>query len=333
MGGSAAIARLRADVAQVAPSCATVLITGPTGAGKENVARALHAASGRTGRFVAINCGAIPADLAESELFGTETGAYTGATRPRAGRIEAANGGTLFLDEIAELPPALQVKLLRVLETGEVERLGGHRSIRVDVRVVAATHRDLDQMVADGRFRADLFWRLAVVCLDVPPLAARPDDIPALVAHFAAWRGAALELAEDGHAALRAHPWPGNVRELRNLVDRAVAYGVRRLDAEAVCRFLAPRRRTVDAWLTTPPDPAHPLRLPHDPPLKPAAELRPVVLKALLAEAEAAIIRQALDATGGTVARSARLLGMKRTTLIDRIRRLGLSDGPPAGNA
>jgi DNA-binding NtrC family response regulator len=337
VGRSAAIAALRADVAQVAPAEATVLVSGPTGAGKENVARAIHALSGRAGEaFSAVNCGAIPAELAESELFGAEAGAFTGATRPRVGRIERADGGTLFLDEIAELSPDLQVKLLRVLETGEVERLGGIRPVKVDVRIVAATHRDLEAMVEEGRFRADLYWRLAVVRLDVPPLAMRLEDIPDLLAHFAGARGAGIALTDDGCAALKAHAWPGNVRELRNFVDRALAFGVTRLDRAAVDRFLGPRRRPVEDWLAAASGEASALvraRAGAGVPLKAEEELRPLVLKALLAEAEAMIIQQALAATGGTVAKSARLLGMKRTTLVEKMKRMGLFVQEGAGSA
>lgn len=336
VGTSAAICELRALVEQVGPADATVLVTGPTGAGKDIVARALHASSPRRdGPFEAINCGAIPAHLAESEFFGSEAGAYTGALRARRGRIEAAHGGTLFLDEVGELPLDLQVKLLRVLETRMVERLGGDRHRQVDIRIIAATNRDLQAMVAEGRFREDLYWRLAVVHLDVPSLAERRADIPALVAAFVEQRGGTLALTADGADALALHGWPGNVRELRNLVDRALAFGEAVLDAPAVGRLLSPPRRPVGAWLAEPGSTAASCVRAHGDrplPLVPEAELRPLVLKALLAEAEAAIIRQALDATGGTVARSARMLGLKRTTLVEKMRRMGLHL-PAAGNA
>jgi DNA-binding NtrC family response regulator len=330
VGTSPVMQALRADIARLGPSAATVLISGPTGSGKENAARALHAASPRAGgRFEAVNCGAIPADLAEAELFGADAGAYTGATRPRTGRIEAADGGTLFLDEIGDLPLALQVKLLRVLETREVERLGGSRRHAVDIRVIAATHVDLEAAVAAGRFREDLYWRLAVLHLDLPPLAERRSDIPALVAHFAGAQRQRLHLTDSGVAALAAHGWPGNLRELRNFVERALAHGERCLDAEAVGRLLEPRRRPVAGWLATPgaglgaaPPPAPSLQ---------GLPLAGVELRTLLAEAEAAFIADALAATGGTVARSARMLGLKRTTLIEKMRRMGLR--PPANEA
>jgi DNA-binding NtrC family response regulator len=326
---------LRAEVARAAATAATILLTGPTGAGKEAVARALHTASPRAeAPFEAINCGAIPAHLAESELFGAEAGAFTGATKRRPGRIEQASGGTLFLDEVGELTLDLQVKLLRVLETRELTRLGGAGPVPVDVRVIAATNRDLEAMVADGRFREDLYWRLAVLWLDVPPLSARAEDIPALVAHFASLAGASLVLEPCAQAALARHSWPGNVRELRNFVERALVHGTPVLDGETVAHLLSPRRRPMTAWLDAGAEPtaAALLRAQASPPaLIPEGELRPLVLKALLQEAEEAIIRHALDTTGGTVASSARLLGLKRTTLVEKMRRMGLSG--PAGTA
>jgi len=327
VGQSDAMRHLRATVAQVAPSHATVLLTGPTGAGKENVARALHAASARMGkRFEAINCGAIPANLAESELFGAEAGAYTGAARARTGKFEAAHGGTLFLDEIADLPADLQVKLLRVLETREVERLGGSRPIAVDVRIIAATNVDLEAAVTEGRFRADLYWRLSVVWIDIPPLADRCSDIAALVAHFADAHRQRVSLTVCGEVALAAHRWPGNLRELRNFVDRALAHGERCLDAPTVNRLLSPRRRPPADWLQG--------HFQANQSVTPGlsrgigcfgGQNRSVPqLKSLLAEAESALIADALAASNGTVAHSARLLGLKRTTLVEKMRRLGL---------
>lgn len=329
VGSSRAMRHLRYEVARASGASSTVLLTGPTGAGKEAVARTLHAASPRADRpFEAINCGAIPANLAESELFGAEPGAYTGATRRRIGRIESASTGTLFLDEVGELPLDLQVKLLRVLESRELVRLGGGKPVAVDVRVVAATNRDLEAMVAAGTFREDLYWRLAVLWLDVPPLAERAEDIPELIAHFAAGSGAVLDISPCGLEALRRHGWPGNVRELRNFVERAIVHGAPCLDADTVAQLLAPRRRTVSAWLGDPRGPSAATLLRTQatpPPLIAEGDLRPLVLKALLQEAEEAIIRHALETTGGTVASSARLLGLKRTTLVEKMRRMGIS--------
>ena len=326
IGTSASLRALRETIARVAPTDATALITGPSGSGKENAARALHAASLRSqGPFEALNCGAIPLELAEAELFGAEAGAYTGATRARVGRLEAARGGTLFLDEIGDLPLPLLVKLLRAIETRTIERLGSGRPIPVDFRLVAATNVDLDDAIARGAFRADLYWRLAVVMLELPPLADRTEDIAALVGHFAGQLRQRLHLPADGLVRLQAHPWPGNLRELRNLVERALALGERVLCAETVDRLLQPRRRPVGKWLEAPLDspPACQARLAQS--LAADARLLPgVALKALLAQAEATLIAQALEASNGTIADSARMLGLKRTTLVEKLKRLGL---------
>jgi transcriptional regulator with GAF, ATPase, and Fis domain len=230
IGQSVAMRELFAMCERVAPTEAPVILEGETGTGKELVARALHARSRRRERpLVVLDCTALPPPLVESELFGHEKGAFTGASQTRQGIFERADGGTVFLDELGELPVELQPKLLRCLETGELTRVGGERPIRVDVRLIAATHRDLQRMVADGRFRADLYYRLAVIRMTVPPLRERRDDIPLLAAHFA--RAA---LADAGPLAmppeqlealfgeLTCHDWPGNVRELRNVVERAV---------------------------------------------------------------------------------------------------------------
>jgi DNA-binding NtrC family response regulator len=204
---------------RVARSDARVLITGPNGAGKERIAEIVHVNSAAAkGPFVAINCGAIPPELIEAELFGAEAGAYTGATRARVGRFELANGGTLFLDEIGDLPLAGQVKLLRVLETGEFQALGSSKTRTTRVRVVSATNADLNALIRDGRFREDLYYRLNVIEIAVPPLAERRADILPLARHFL---GSPWRLSEDAEAALLAHDWPGNVRELRNSIERA----------------------------------------------------------------------------------------------------------------
>ena len=215
-------------VETVAPTDSTVLICGETGTGKELIARAVHDLSPRKGRtFVKLNCAAIPTGLLESELFGHEKGAFTGAIAQKVGRFELANQGTLFLDEIGDIPLELQPKLLRVLQEQEFERLGGTRTIRVNVRLVAATNRDLAKMVAEGRFRSDLYYRLNVFPLALPPLRERPDDIPRLVRHFtqrfARRMGRRIESIPSATMdALVRYPWPGNVRELQNIIERAV---------------------------------------------------------------------------------------------------------------
>jgi DNA-binding NtrC family response regulator len=204
---------------QVARSELPVLVTGPNGAGKEKIAEIVHANSAvRDGPFVTVNCGALPSELIEAELFGAEAGAYTGAGKAREGKFEAADGGTLFLDEIGTLPPAGQMKLLRVLETGRFQRLGSNRERQVKVRVVSATNADLAAMIAAGNFREDLYYRLNAIELRLPPLAERPDDILPLARHFLP---AGRRLAADAERALLAHAWPGNVRELRNTLQRA----------------------------------------------------------------------------------------------------------------
>jgi transcriptional regulator with PAS, ATPase and Fis domain len=227
VGRSVAMRELFALLARVAPSEATVLVEGETGTGKELVARAIHARSKRAAKpFTVFDCGAMPGALIESALFGHERGAFTGATETMPGVLERADGGTLFLDEIGELAPELQPKLLRALQSGEVRRVGATDDIRVDVRVVAATHRDLERMVAAGTFREDLFYRVAVIRLRVPALRERPDDIPLLAAHFAKEIGVPASLPQDAldtlFAGLAARDLPGNVRELRNLVERAI---------------------------------------------------------------------------------------------------------------
>jgi DNA-binding NtrC family response regulator len=205
--------------AQIAAAPVPVLITGPNGAGKERVAAFVHANSAaKDGAFVALNCGALPADLIEAELFGSDSGAYTGAAKARVGRFEAADGGTLFLDEIGNLPLAGQVKLLRVLETGQFERLGSSKTRQTRVRVLSATNADLRAMVKTGAFREDLFYRLNLIELRLPPLAERRDDVLPLADHFLAGRA---RLTETAREALLAHRWPGNVRELKNAVERA----------------------------------------------------------------------------------------------------------------
>ncbi len=225
VGESAAMQQLKLAIAQVAPEKATVLITGETGTGKEVVAQTVHQQSPRKNAlFVAVNCAAIPADMLESELFGHERGAFTGAVKERIGKFELADGGTLFLDEITEMPMALQAKLLRAIQESSIERLGGNRTIAVDIRLIAATNRDPLQAIKDGKLREDLYYRLNVFRLDLPPLRSRKEDIPALCQHFLGKNSAQISAVELNSSALNAlthYDWPGNVRELENVMERA----------------------------------------------------------------------------------------------------------------
>ncbi|AEI62455.1 sigma-54-dependent transcriptional regulator [Corallococcus macrosporus] len=304
VGDSPSMAALRQLIARVGPSDTAILITGETGTGKERVARALHLASGRKGRLVAVNCAAIPSTLLESELFGHEKGAFSGALSRRAGRIEQAHGGTLFLDELGDMPLELQAKLLRVLETKEVERLGGTLPVPVDARVVAATHQDLARAVKEGRFRQDLYFRLNVMPLQVPPLRERPEDLLPLARAFAAeFAGpqASLVLAPGAEAALRAYPWPGNVRELRNLIERLNLLrgeGPLTLGPELVS---APRAAAVAA----------------------RPSLGQKSYREHVEDFERELIRAALQ-EGESIAGAARLLQVDRGNLYRRIKALGL---------
>lgn len=276
---------------QVARSELPVLITGPNGVGKEKYAEIIHANSSvKSGPFVALNCGALPGELIEAELFGAEAGAYTGANRAREGKFEAADGGTLFLDEIGTLPLAGQVKLLRVLETGRFERLGGNRERTVKVRVISATNANLPALIAAGQFREDLYYRLNAIEVRLPPLAQRPDDILPLARHFLP---AGKQLAAEAERALLAHAWPGNVRELRNTIQRA--------------SLLARGERigVTDLGL-------------------PAAELRPASIPSNADEPDRATIEAALARAGGVVAQAANDLGLSRQALYRRLERLGI---------
>src|SRR5688500_16076517 len=253
VGDSPGIKRVREMIARIAPTDARVLITGESGTGKELVAAAIHAASPRRDRaFVRVNCAAIPRDLVESEMFGHEKGAFTGATERRIGRFELAHTGTLLLDEVGDLGPEAQAKLLRAIEAREIERVGGGQPIKVDARIIAATNKDLSRAVSDGKFREDLFFRLNVIPLAVPPLRERPSDIAALVRHFSAMHLAKTGQAPprwtaDALAALERHRWPGNVRELANIVERlAILHPGLEVDEEGI-RSVLPVERTANS--------------------------------------------------------------------------------------
>jgi formate hydrogenlyase transcriptional activator len=311
VGNSSALESVFAQVELVAPTDSTVLIQGETGTGKELIARAIHNISSRCGRqFIRLNCAAIPFDLLESELFGHEKGAFTGAIAQKIGRFELADKGTLFLDEVGDIPPALQPKLLRVLQEQEFERLGSTRTQRVDVRLVAATNRDLASMVKQKEFRSDLYYRLNVFPIQLPPLRARREDVPALVTHFvdiySRRMGKQIEyIPPETMSVLSAHSWPGNIRELQNFIERSVIL-------------------TVGSELRAP-----------------LAELtrcleEESVAATTLEEAERDHILKTLKHTGWVVAGpngAAARLGMKRSTLYFRMQKLGISRSsikPPA---
>ncbi len=326
VGDSEALRRVKELVTQVARSDATVLITGESGTGKEVVARAIHRASQRLGQpFVPVNCGAIPADLLESELFGHEKGAFTGALEARPGRFELAHGGTLFLDEIGDMPLPMQVKLLRAIQEKCVERIGSARSIPCDVRIIAATHQNLDALIEQGRFREDLFYRLAVFPVVVPPLRERVEDIQPIaldkLARLEADTGTAATLTEAAWQALCAYPWPGNVRELCNLMERiAVQYRGRVVDA----RDLPLRQRGDSAAEALPAAAAHADTGTADADPAVVLPVNGIDLRAFLADMERSLIKQALDDTESVVARAADRLHIRRTTLVEKMRKYGI---------
>jgi transcriptional regulator with GAF, ATPase, and Fis domain len=306
VGESPTLRRAAEILARAAPTASTVLILGESGTGKEMAARALHAASPRAGKpFVAINCASLSENLLESELFGHEQGAFTGAVARKTGKLEVAHGGTLFLDEVGELPPPLQAKLLRVLQERTFERVGGTRPITVDIRLVAATNRDLKKRVVEGTFRDDLFYRLNVITLTMPALRERREDIPLLASHFAALHGRAVRgrpvgIAPAARELLVRHDWPGNVRELSNAIERAVVLG---LEAEIRPEDLP------ESLLETAAPASSPDRFDYHEALN---------------EAKRRIIRQALDAYSGNVTRAAERLGLHANHLHRLITSLGL---------
>ncbi|HZF17253.1 MAG TPA: sigma-54 dependent transcriptional regulator [Steroidobacteraceae bacterium] len=325
IGRSAPMAEIHRLIHQVASFDSNVLILGESGTGKEMVARHLHELSGRAAHsFVPVNCGAIPADLLESELFGHEKGAFTGALCARQGRFEYAEGGTIFLDEIGDMSLAMQVKLLRVLQEGTFERVGSNRTVQCNVRIIAATHRDLEALIAEGKFREDLFYRLNVFPIVLPPLRDRIEDMPVLIHHLLernARIAARIELTPAAVAALSRCRWPGNVRELSNLLERlCILHPGARVDVEQLPDRYRPagsaptvRERQPSMLLAT--QPAQPEALPRD----------GLDLRDHLSGIEVAIIRRALMEAGGTVAEAARLLKMQRTTLVEKLKKYQLS--------
>ena len=302
-GSSPALEGVLEGVKRVAPTGSTVLIQGETGTGKELIARAIHNISPRCGRpFIKLNCAAIPLDLLESELFGHEKGAFTGAIAQKLGRFELADKGTLFLDEVGDIPPSLQPKLLRILQEQEFERLGSSRTHQVDVRLVAATHRDLEGMVKNGEFRSDLYFRLNVFPVQLPPLRERREDIPALVAHFVEIVGRRVgrqidRIPEETMLDLCSYDWPGNIRELQNLIERALI-----LSDDGVL-----------------PNPLLTVG---------TQQIRVIPVPTTFIDSERALILRTLEASGWVIGGrdgAAARLGLKRTTLIYKMQRHGIS--------
>ncbi|HEY6917490.1 MAG TPA: sigma-54 dependent transcriptional regulator [Allosphingosinicella sp.] len=337
VGISPGIAELKYLVRQVAPSNASVIVTGPSGSGKEMVARAIHMESRRSAKpYVAVNCGAIPRDLMESELFGHEKGSFTGAVNQRRGRFEEADGGTLFLDEIGDMPHDMQVKLLRVLEERSIQRVGGRGEIEVDSRIVSATHRDLDEAIGQQRFREDLFYRLSVFPIDILPLSARREDVPLLVRHFLRQMADTRQTVRFTPAAieaLSAHDWPGNVRELRNVIERAVIlYCGQTVGAEQIALLLRRRARMNHAerdaiWEASAKAAPPASAIPAVPAPAFSMKEEPVDLRMIVADLERVHIAEALRLADGVVAEAARMLSLQRTTLIEKMRKYGLAKG------
>jgi formate hydrogenlyase transcriptional activator len=303
IGSSPALETVLEQANRVAPTGSTVLIQGETGTGKELIARAIHNLSSRCGRpFIKLNCAAIPLDLLESELFGHERGAFTGAIAQKLGRFEMADKGTLFLDEVGDIPPALQPKLLRVLQEQEFERLGSNRTQRADVRLVAATNRDLPEMIRQGEFRSDLYYRLNVFPILLPPLRARREDIPALVKHFVELSGRRTgrqvdHIPQETMAALCSYPWPGNIRELQNLIERAVI-----LSNDGVLPNPLPTIETQNMSISNAPS----------------------TLKEIERELILRTLKDHRWMVGGADGAAAKL-GLKRTTLIAKMQKFGIS--------
>ena len=357
VGESDVIRAIRKIIPIVAISSSTVLITGESGTGKEIVARYLHEQSNRSnGNFVPINCAAIPKELLESELFGHKKGAFTGAITDRIGRFELANGGSIFLDEIGDMSLEMQVKLLRVLQERTIDPVGGVRSISVDVRVIAATHRDLEAEIAAGRFREDLYYRLNVLPLNTPPLRERASDVPILLEYFAKFHAAPdkspITFSDEFHRALQSYQWPGNVRELSNLIDRfSTLFAGECLEFHSLASGLLPKglaAMKIDSFgeemkaISTAETSASIIALGEDESadqdtwqndvekITMLSQSMPVLppeglsLKHRLAEIERDLISQALSRTNGNVSQTARILNLQRTTLIEKIQKFGL---------
>lgn len=350
IGESAALRHVMRLGERAAASNIPILISGESGVGKEMIARAIQGSSERSGRpFITVNCGAIPENLVESILFGHEKGSFTGATGKHTGKFQEADGGTIFLDEIGDMPADMQVKLLRVLEERKIERVGSNKTMGIDVRVVSATHKNLEQAIAEGRFREDLFYRLNIFPLQLPALADRREDIPMLVAHFLKLSGTKVRFDASALRALCQHNWPGNIRELRNVVERAVVlFGEDDIsvdDIEILLGATLERREPLNEesaiWdATTVSEEEADTRLPATTvvslhPNGDSLDMDPRALigagkcdmRALVAKLEQSLIHAALEQSGDIVADAARVLGLQRTSLIEKMRKYQIGRG------
>ena len=325
VGSSRAIVGIRELIEKVADSDATVLILGESGTGKEVVARNLHYHSSRRGKpFVPVNCGAIPGDLLESELFGHEKGAFTGAISARQGRFEMADGGTLFLDEIGDMSLTMQVKLLRVLQERTFERVGSNKSLTADVRIIAATHKNLEEAIKEGTFREDLYYRLNVFPIEMPSLRERVQDIPLLIIELSVRmkheHGVNVKMTQDTVEALCAYPWPGNVRELANLIERLmIMYPKGRVDLQDLPEKYRASDKAVDSTVASAA-----MAIAESGLQTPRLPAEGMDLKEYLHNHEYMLIKQALEEAGGVVAKAAKLLQLRRTTLVEKMRKYGV---------
>lgn len=330
IGNSRVIREVRGIIKFAAAAKASVLVTGPSGSGKELVAEALHRVSSRaSGNFVAVNSGAIPRELIESELFGHEKGSFTGAINRRIGYFEQASNGTLFLDEIGEMPCDMQVRLLRVLEDQKVRRIGSNDDVCVNVRLIAATNQCLETAIAEGRFREDLFYRLAVLPIELPSLAERVEDIPMLVEHFLG-KGFAVDAPPrfdtSAMRALMAHDWPGNIRELRNLVERAaVFFPDGDISDEQIAMLLRPARSVRKAQALASDQAEMQLIAPASP--VSGKGRKAIHLREHLQNEEKRVLLEALEYSGGVVSAAARMVNLRRTTFVEKMKRYEIDRG------
>jgi len=348
IGSSEHANNLKKMIELVAGSNSSVIINGPTGSGKELVAEAIHNESRRKGKFIALNCAAIPAELIEAELFGFEKGAFTGASQKTIGKFESANRGTIFLDEIGDMPHTLQTKLLRVLENSTISRVGGNADIPLNLRIICATHKNLQQLISENKFREDLYFRLNVFTVEVPPLNERTEDIPELVRHFISQKKSSsgarnFKFSDDAYTALKEYHWPGNIREIRNVIERAITFfPSQKVNGQDVIKYLLKQnpeiiRRTEEqefVWQKF--DEIHANKtveaeLIHESKPPSASDFsqwfehnNSVNLRALLRDIEIVLITAAMERNNNNTSEAAKDLKLLRTTLIEKIKKYGI---------